>query len=166
MAIAVYAGSFDPITNGHMAVVRGALQLAEKLVLAIGAHDSKKSLFSFTERKKLIEQAVQAELAPPLRSRVEVIAVDSLLVAKAQEIKAQILIRGLRDSSDFDYEMQMAGMNRKLVPELQTVFVPAEDENRFISGRLVRQIASMGGDVTPFVPANVAQALSRKTAML
>ena len=166
MSVAIYAGSFDPITNGHMAVVRGALQLAEKLVLAIGTHDSKKPLFSFTERKKLIDQAVQAELAAPLRSRVEVIAVDNLLVAKAQEIKAQLLIRGLRDSSDFDYEMQMAGMNRKLVPELQTVFVPAEDENRFISGRLVRQIAAMGGDVTPFVPANVAQALSRKMAML
>ncbi|KAA6206669.1 MAG: pantetheine-phosphate adenylyltransferase [Candidatus Tokpelaia sp.] len=164
MAIAVYAGSFDPITNGHMAVLRGALQLAEKVVMAIGTHESKKPLFTFTERKKLIEQALQ-NLPGQEAGRVEVLAFDALLVTKAQEINAQILIRGLRNSTDFDYEMQMAGMNRKLVPNLQTIFVPAEDENRFISGSLVRQIASMGGDVTPFVPLNVAPALTKKFAL-
>lgn len=161
MKAAVYAGSFDPVTNGHIATMRSALRLAERLIVAIGVHGGKKPLFSFKERKKLIEEAARG-LPGGAGGRVEVLAFDTLLVEKAQELGAQFLIRGLRAGADFDYEMQMAGLNRKLAPNLQTVFLPAEDENRSISSSMIRQIAAMGGDVSAFVPQNVARALAKK----
>lgn len=163
MTAAVYAGSFDPITNGHLAILRAALPLAERLVVAVGVHDSKKPLFTFAERKKLIAEAVQSALGQAGK-KVEIIAFDGLLAEKARELKARLLIRGLRSGADFDYEMQMAGMNKALAPELQTVFLPAAVENRALSGSLVRQIATLGGDVSAFVPANVARALAKKYA--
>ncbi|EJF86453.1 pantetheine-phosphate adenylyltransferase [Candidatus Bartonella washoeensis] len=159
--IALYAGSFDPLTNGHLDVLRGSLVLADKVVVAIGIHARKKTLFNFEERVDLITQ-VGKDLLDIGPDQLQVISFDTLLIDKAREIGASFLIRGLRDGTDLDYEMQMAGMNGIMAPELQTVFLPASVSGRAITSTLVRQIASMGGDVSSFVPQNVAQALRSK----
>lgn len=159
--IAVYAGSFDPITNGHCAVLRAALLLAEKVVVAIGVHGSKTPLFSFAERKQLILDSLH-DWSAVMRNRVDVVVFEGLLVTKARELKAQLLIRGIRNAADFEYEMQMAQMNKNLAPHLQTVLLPADDAHRSVSGSLVRQVAALGGDISAFVPQNVAQALRKK----
>ncbi|WP_332065474.1 pantetheine-phosphate adenylyltransferase [Bartonella sp. CB189] len=161
MRIALYAGSFDPLTNGHLDILKGGLVLADKVVMAIGVHAEKKPLFNFQERVDLILQ-VGKELLNIESDRLQVISFDNLLIHKAREIGASFLIRGLRNGTDFDYEMQMAGMNGVIAPELPTVFLPANISGRIITSTLVRQIASMGGDVAPFVPENVAQALFLK----
>lgn len=161
MRIALYAGSFDPITNGHLDVLRGALTLADRIIVAIGIHPGKKPLFSFEERLRLIEKAAEVEFGEEGK-RIFVVAFDGLVVDAARAHGASILIRGLRDGTDLDYEMQMAGMNQAMVPEVQTVFLPASPAVRMITATLVRQIASMGGDIGPFVPANVADALREK----
>ncbi|MFD2260991.1 pantetheine-phosphate adenylyltransferase [Chelativorans composti] len=161
MRIALYAGSFDPITNGHLDVLRGALTLADRIIVAIGIHPGKKPLFSFEERLRLIEKAAEAEFGEEGK-RIFVVAFDGLVVDAARAHGASILIRGLRDGTDLDYEMQMAGMNQAMVPEVQTVFLPASPAVRMITATLVRQIASMGGDIGPFVPANIADALREK----
>ncbi|QLC52543.1 pantetheine-phosphate adenylyltransferase [Bartonella alsatica] len=161
MKIALYAGSFDPLTNGHLDVLRSSLVLADKVVVAIGKHAGKKTLFNFEERVDLITQ-VGKDLLRIGPDQLQVVSFDTLLIEKAREIGASFLIRGLRDGSDLDYEMQMAGMNGIMAPELQTVFLPASVSGRTITSTLVRQIASMGGNVAPFVPPNVAQALRLK----
>ena len=161
MKVAIFAGSFDPITNGHLDVLQGAFAVADKVVVAIGIHPSKAPLFTFEERKKLIETVAKTVLRGT-EKRLEIISFDNLLVDKAREIGANFIIRGLRDGTDFNYEMQLAGMNRALAPGIQTLFLPAADEVRSISATLVRQIALMGGDVSPFVPENVASALIKK----
>ncbi|QEE12037.1 pantetheine-phosphate adenylyltransferase [Bartonella krasnovii] len=159
--IALYAGSFDPFTNGHLDILQRSFALADKVVVAIGIQVQKKTLFSFEERVDLITE-VGKELLGIGPDRLQVISFDTLLVDKAREIGASFLIRGLRDGTDLDYEMQMAGMNSIMSPELQTVFLPASVSGRVITSTLVRQIASMGGDVTPFVPENIARALHLK----
>ncbi|PSH69466.1 pantetheine-phosphate adenylyltransferase [Phyllobacterium brassicacearum] len=161
MTNAIYAGSFDPITNGHMDVLQGSLRLADKVFVAIGIHPGKAPLFSFEERVDLINR-VAAEVFGKDSSRLEVIAFDGLLIDAARKYGASLMVRGLRDGTDLDYEMQMAGMNGKMAPELQTVFLPADPSVRTITATLVRQIAAMGGDVRHFVPALVAEALETK----
>lgn len=159
--VAIYAGSFDPLTNGHLDVLKGALAVADKVLVAIGIQASKTPLFSFNERVGLIETATQDELGSSAE-RLSVIAFEGLLIDAARKRGAGIMIRGLRDGTDLDYEMQMAGMNETMAPELQTIFVPASPSVRTITATLVRQIAAMGGDVRPFVPASVASALEAK----
>ena len=163
MTLAFYPGSFDPITNGHMDVLVQALNVAEKVIVAIGIHPGKAPLFSFEERADLIRQSL-AEILPQKAAGIEVVSFDNLVVDAAREHKASLLIRGLRDGIVLDYEMQMAGMNETMAPELQTVFLPASPSVRTITATLVRQIASMGGDIRPFVPAPVAVAISKKFA--
>lgn len=158
---ALYAGSFDPLTNGHLDVLKGALTIADKVVIAIGVQASKKPLFEFEERVRLIGEWAREEIGADA-SRLEVVAFSGLVVDAARKHGASIMIRGLRDGTDLDYEMQMAGMNETMAPDLQTVFLPASPSVRTITATLVRQIASMGGDVRPFVPANVAEALEAK----
>ena len=161
MTIAIYAGSFDPMTNGHMDVLKGALRLAAQVIVAIGAHPGKKSLFSYEERVELIKASAADILGEDSR-RISVISFDNLLIEAARAHGALLIVRGLRDGTDLDYEMQMAGMNGTMAPELQTVFLPADPAVRTITATLVRQISSMGGDVRPFVPAVVAAALVAK----
>ncbi|NTS33870.1 pantetheine-phosphate adenylyltransferase [Phyllobacterium sp. BT25] len=161
MTIAIYAGSFDPITNGHMDVLQGSLRLADKVYVAIGVHPGKAPLFSFDERMDLVKR-VSAEVFGKDGERIEVIFFDGLVIDAARKFGASLLVRGLRDGTDLDYEMQMAGMNGKMAPELQTVFLPADPAVRTITATLVRQIAAMGGDVRHFVPALVADALAIK----
>ena len=161
--IALYAGSFDPVTNGHIDVVRQAARLADRLVLAIGIHPGKTPLFSFEERVKLIEVATKAEFSRD-SARIKVVAFNGLVIDAARKHGASIIIRGLRDGSDFDYEMQMAGMNATMAPEVQSVFLPASPQVRPITATLVRQIAGMAGDFSGFVPPAVALRLKRKFA--
>jgi pantetheine-phosphate adenylyltransferase len=158
---AIYGGSFDPLTNGHLDVLKGALAVADSVIVAIGIHPGKAPLFSLEERTRLIEDSARAELGDDA-GRISVVSFDNLIIDAARRNGASILIRGLRDGTDLDYEMQMAGMNEVMAPELQTVFLPASPSVRTITATLVRQIASMGGDVRPFVPATVAAALSKK----
>lgn len=159
--VAIYAGSFDPVTNGHIDVLNGSLNIADKVFVAIGAHPSKRSLFTFDERVSLIQKSV-AQLLPGKESHFEVIAFDDLLIDAARRVNATISVRGIRDGTDFDYEMQMAGMNSIMAAEIQTVFLPAGHSVRAITSTLVRQIASMGGNVEPFVSKAVAIALNEK----
>ena len=137
--------------------------MADKVVVAIGVHPGKKPLFSFDERSDLIEQVCRETLGADA-SRVSVAAFDGLVVDAARTHGATLLVRGLRDGTDLDYEMQMAGMNETMAPDLQTVFLPASPAVRTITATLVRQIASMGGDITAFVPEQVAGALTGKFA--
>lgn len=161
--IALYAGSFDPVTNGHLDVVKGACRLADKLVIAIGVHPARQPLFSSEERMAMLKDAC-APLAAAEKTVLECITFDDLVVQAAKRAGATLLIRGLRDASDFDYEMQMAGMNGTMAPGLQTVFLPASPAVRPITATLVRQIAGMGGDVSAFVPPQVAKQLKAKFA--
>jgi pantetheine-phosphate adenylyltransferase len=159
--IALFAGSFDPITLGHLDVVRNAVRLADKLVLAIGVHPGKKPLFSAQERHAMLEE-ICAPVASEAGCELACTTFAGLVVAAAREVHATVLIRGVRDATDFDYEMQMAGMNAAMAPEVHTVFLPASPLVRPITATLVRQIASMGGDVSSFVPASVAAQLKQK----
>ena len=151
----LYPGSFDPITNGHLDVIRRAAKLVDRLVLAIGDHHGKSPVFSVEERRAMLEREVGEALAA---SGVELVVTSfsGLVVEAARDAGATIIVRGLRDATDFDYEMQMAGMNAAMAPEVDTVFVPASPDVRHIAASLVRQIAGMGGDVADFVPHRVA----------
>jgi pantetheine-phosphate adenylyltransferase len=159
--IAFYSGSFDPMTNGHLDVMTQAAALCDKLVVGVGAHPSKSGLFTVEERLALIREAAGALLAQA-GCELEVVAFDGLAVDAARQAGAAIIVRGLRDSTDFDYEMQMAGMNGAMAPDLHTVFLPASSPVRPITATLVRQIAQMGGEVAPFAPAPVVKALMAK----
>ena len=160
---ALFPGSFDPVTNGHLDIVRQAARLADRLVLAIGAHPGKAPLFATEERRAMVEETCGA-LARASGCEFRCITFADLVVAAAQREGATLLIRGLRSATDFDYEMEMAGMNATMAPAVQTVFLPAAANVRPITATLVRQIASMGGDVSPFVPPPVAARLKAKFA--
>jgi len=161
--IALFAGSFDPITLGHLDVVRGAVRLVDRLVIAIGVHPGKTPLFTAAERVAMLEE-ICTPVARAAGCELVCTTFSGLVVAAAREAGAKLLVRGVRDATDFDYEMQMAGMNAAMAPELQTVFLPAAPAVRAITGTLVRQIAGMGGDVSSFVPAPVAARLKQKFA--
>jgi pantetheine-phosphate adenylyltransferase len=163
LRIALYAGSFDPITLGHLDVVRQAARLADHLVLAIGIHPGKTPLFSAEERLSMLEEVCQP-VTNSVGCTLKCTTFADLAVSVARREGACMLIRGLRDGTDFDAEMQMAGMNAALSPDIQTVFLPASATVRPITATLVRQIASMGGDVGAFVPPPVFARLKAKFA--
>ncbi|RCL01647.1 MAG: pantetheine-phosphate adenylyltransferase [Candidatus Tokpelaia sp. JSC085] len=159
--IAIYAGSFDPPTNGHVDVLRRSFKLADKIIIAIGLRPDRMPLFPIQERLILVRSAMR-EVFGHQADSLEVITFNNLLIEKARETGASLLIRGLRDSMDLDYEMQLAGMNSTLAPDIQTVFLPASTAVRAITATLVRQIATMGGDVSFFVPKTITDALKKK----
>ena len=161
--IALYPGSFDPVTNGHLDVVRHAVALCDRLVVTIGVQHAKQPLFSVQERLEMVNE-VFGPIAAKAGCALEATTHDNLTVVAAQKNGATIMIRGLRDGTDLDYEMQIAGMNEAMAPEVHTVFVPASATVRPITATLVRQIAGMGGDVSAFVPASVAASLKTKLA--
>jgi pantetheine-phosphate adenylyltransferase len=159
--IAYYPGSFDPVTNGHLDVVRRAVGLCDRLIVAIGINPGKKPLFSVEERLVMIKD-VFGPVGAKAGCAIEGATYDNLTVTAAQKAGATIMIRGLRDGTDLDYEMQISGMNQTMAPDVQTVFLPASASVRPITATLVRQIAAMGGNVAPFVPASVAAGLKAK----
>jgi pantetheine-phosphate adenylyltransferase len=158
---ALYAGSFDPVTNGHLDVMRQAMRMADRLVCAIGVHPGKTPLFPAEERAAMLTE-VAAPLAKETGCAFAVTTFSDLVITAAKREGASLLIRGLRDGTDFDYEMQMAGMNGAMAPGIQTVFLPASPAVRPITATLVRQIAGMKGDVGSFVPASVAAKLKQR----
>jgi pantetheine-phosphate adenylyltransferase len=158
-------GSFDPLTNGHIDVMASAASVCDELIVSIGINSSKAPMFDAAERQALIEAVCKDELAR-LSCTLKVVTFSGLAVEAGRKYGASLLVRGLRDGSDLDYEMPMAGMNGAMAPELKTVFFAASPSVRHITATLVRQIASMGGDVSPFVPAAVLQALKAKTTHL
>ena len=161
--IALYAGSFDPVTNGHLDVVSQAFGLCDRLVVAIGVHPGKTPLFPVDERLAMVREVFEP-VAKSARCELECTTFDDLTVTAAKRANATILIRGLRDGTDLDYEMQIAGMNGTMAPQIRTVFLPASPAVRPITATLVRQIASMGGDVSQFVPASIVDRLKAKFA--
>lgn len=160
---ALYTGSFDPITNGHLDVLKSAAGLFDRIVVAIGTHPGKTPLFSVEEKQALIAETTAA-FAKAAGCKIETATFSGLAVDAARQHGAVALLRGLRDGTDLDYEMQMAGMNAAMAGEVQTVFMPASPGVRHITATLVRQIAAMGGNVKPFVPPDVAKALKAKFA--
>jgi pantetheine-phosphate adenylyltransferase len=159
--IGLYPGSFDPVTYGHIDIAKRALALVDRLVIAVGTHHDKQSLFSPDERVAMVVDAL-SPVADDTGAAIDVTVYDTLTVTAAVELGADVIIRGLRDAGDFDYEMQMAGMNASMVPSVETVFLASSPETRYIAASFVRQIAALGGDVSAFVPPSVAAALRRK----
>jgi len=154
--IAIYPGTFDPITNGHLDLIHRASKLFRKVIVAVAESPGKQPLFSLAERVELIEQ-VTAGI-----ENIEVIGFDNLLVDCAKSRQAGVIIRGLRAVSDFEYEFQLAGMNRRLNPDIETVFLTPAEQYEFISSSMIREIAKLNGDVSSFVPDIVKQQLTRK----
>jgi len=153
--IAVYPGTFDPITLGHEDIVRRAADLFDEVIVAVAGSTNKNTLFSLDERVALATQAFDA-------NNIKVVGFDGLLMQFVQDQGAQIVIRGLRAASDFEYEFQLAGMNRKLYPKLETLFLTPSEQYMFISSSLVREVAKLGGEVEQFVSQNVKVAITQK----
>jgi pantetheine-phosphate adenylyltransferase len=158
-----YAGSFDPVTLGHLDLIQRAARIFDRVVVGVGMHHGKKPLFADDERVSLLRDEI-ARLGLTGSATVEVVTFDNLVVDAARSHGAAAILRGVRDATDFDYEMQMTGINGALAPGLDTVFLPASGAYRHIAATFVRQIAQMGGDVTAFVPPAVAARLKEKLA--
>lgn len=153
-----YPGSFDPVTFGHLDIIARSARLVDKLVIGVGMHVGKQSLLSPAQRVDLIEQ-VTKPVAEHSGLKISVVTFDDLAVQAAKRVHANVVIRGLRDASDFDYEVQMAQMNGSLSPELETVFLAASPATRMIASSLVKQIARMGGDTSLFLPKEAEDAV-------
>ncbi len=157
--IGVYPGSFDPVTNGHMDIISRAAKIFDKLIVAVALNVGKNPVFTLEERLAMVEGDV-AGLS--LNHIIEVTAFEGLLMDFAKEVGAGVVIRGLRAVSDFEYEFQMAGMNARLNPKVETAFLMASDRNHFISSRFVKEIGALGGDVSHFVSPKVAEKLVKR----
>lgn len=149
--VGLYPGTFDPVTNGHLDVISRGARLLDRLVIGVAINIGKGPLFPLTERVELV-QAEAATIAARTGCRIEVKPFQGLLIGFAHEVGAQMILRGLRAVTDFDYEFQMTGMNRRLDPNVETVFLMASETNQFISSRFVKEIARLGGDISSFVP--------------
>lgn len=155
----VYPGTFDPITNGHTDIILRATKIVDRLVIGVAQNIGKGPLFTAEERVEIVLDEIANLTDAQTRKRVEVRLFDNLLMHFAMEVGASVIVRGLRAVSDFEYEFQMAGMNNRLNPEVETVFLMANDKYQFISSRLVKQIGELGGDVSHFVSKRVADRL-------
>ena len=157
--IGLYPGTFDPLTNGHLDIIGRAVKLVDKLVIGVAINRDKGPMFSLDERVEMV-----MEETAPLRGRAEIVAVpfESLLMHFAQEVGATVIVRGLRAVADFEYEFQMTAMNQALNREIETLFLMADPRHQAIASRLVKEIAKLGGDISPFVPPGVAARLKAK----
>lgn len=157
------SGSFDPVTNGHLDVIARAARMVDVLVVGVGVHPGKTPLFTPEEKIEMLKQETAA-IARRTGCRIDIVTFANLTIEAADDAGATLIFRGLRDGTDFDYEMHMAGMNGAMAPKIDTVFLPASPNARHITGTLVRQIAQMGGDVSQFVSPAVAKRLKAKAA--
>ncbi len=158
--IALYPGSFDPLTNGHLDILSRARRLADRVVVAILENDAKTPLFSVSERIEMIREIVGGDGSTLVRS------FSGLLVDFAREVGAALIVRGLRAISDYEYELQMALMNRRLAPSIETVFLMAKEEYSYVSSRLVKEVAGLGGDVSGLVPESVRRRLVARVGVV
>jgi len=156
---ALYPGTFDPMTNGHLDIIRRACKLCDKLVIGVAINSGKNPLFSLAERTDMVKEALNDIKGD---CEVDVVPFEGLLIHFVENVGASMIVRGLRAVSDFEFEYQMVGMNHKLNPDIETVFLMADAQNQAIASRLVKEIASLGGDVAPFVSASVKQKLEDK----
>ena len=153
---AIYPGTFDPVTNGHIDIIARAAKLYHKVIVAVAVNSNKTPLFDIQQRVELLQQVTI------LFDNVSIIGFDNLLVDCAKQQGANVILRGLRAISDFEYEFQLAGMNRRLSPELETMFLTPAEQYEFISSSMIKEIARLGGDVSDFVPRNVQHQLIEK----
>ncbi len=159
--VGVYPGTFDPVTNGHVDIIRRASRTVDKLVVGVAVNGGKSPLFSLEERAEMVGEEI---VDMGMSDRVTVKPFDSLLVQFAADQNASCIIRGLRAVSDFEYEFQMVGMNTRLNPDIETIFLMASESHQFIASRLVKEIATLGGDITSFVSARVAARIKERLA--
>ncbi|MCZ6509863.1 MAG: pantetheine-phosphate adenylyltransferase [Alphaproteobacteria bacterium] len=159
--VGVYPGTFDPVTNGHVDIIRRAARTVDKLVVGVAVNGGKSPLFSLEERAEMVGEEI---VDMGMSDRVTVKPFDSLLVQFAADQNASCIIRGLRAVSDFEYEFQMVGMNTRLNPDIETIFLMASESHQFIASRLVKEIATLGGDITSFVSARVAARIKERLA--
>lgn len=157
----VYPGTFDPVTNGHLDIISRAVRLVDRLVVAVAVNAGKGPLFSLKERVEMCRAEVKA-LNLNGATQIDVVPFDTLLMDFVTDIGADLIIRGLRAVSDFEYEFQMAGMNTRINPKVETVFLMASENNQFIASRLVKEVARLGGDISTFVPKGVHARVRRK----
>ena len=162
--VGVYPGTFDPITNGHTDVIVRAARLVDRLIIGVARNAGKGPLFTTEERVEIVREELSHHDDRELAQRIEVRPFDNLLMHFAMSVQATVIIRGLRAVSDFEYEFQMAGMNARLNPKVETVFLMASDRFQFISSRFVKEIGQLGGDVTHFVSPRVAERLKERFA--
>ena len=159
MKVAIYPGTFDPITKGHLDIIKRSSKFVDKLIIAVSENNKKKTLFKISERIKMIKEVIQDEGL----ANIDVDSFNELLMNYANKKVANIIIRGLRAISDFEYEFQMTGMNYKLDPKIETVFLMSSDKYQLISSKLIKEISSLKGDVSQFVPNVVEEKLKKKT---
>jgi pantetheine-phosphate adenylyltransferase len=161
--VALYPGTFDPITRGHIDIIRRAVKMVDHLVIGVAINRDKGPLFTLEERVAMVEfEANEAARAQGAKTTIEVRPFEKLLMHFAEEVGAQMIIRGLRAVSDFEYEFQMVGMNAQLNPDIETVFLMADVRHQAVASRLVKEIARLGGDISAFTTANVAKELAAK----
>lgn len=162
--IAIYPGTFDPVTNGHVDIIVRAAHMTDRLIVSVAKDGGKTALFSLDERVAMVNQQIETirKNYKAITAEIEVMPFSGLLMHFAENQKAKMIIRGLRAVTDFDYEFQMTGMNRRLNPNIETVFLMASETNQFISSRMVKEIVQLGGNISSFVPPQVKDALLEK----
>ena len=162
--IAIYPGTFDPVTNGHVDIIVRAAHMTDRLIVSVAKDGGKTALFSLDERVAMVNQQIETirKNHNAITAEIEVMPFSGLLMHFAENQKAKMIIRGLRAVTDFDYEFQMTGMNRRLNPNIETVFLMASETNQFISSRMVKEIVQLGGNISSFVPLQVKDALLEK----
>ena len=162
--VGIYPGTFDPITNGHLDIIRRAAKVVDRLIVGVARNDGKGPLFTTDERVEIVRADIAQLLERETAERIEVRAFETLLMKFAESVGASVIIRGLRAVSDFEYEFQMMGMNARLNTEIEYVFLMASDRYQFISSRFVKEIGALGGDVSHFVSRDVAARLTERFA--
>jgi len=162
--VGIYPGTFDPITNGHVDIIGRATRLVDRLVIAVAANPGKGPMFTLQERVEMLQEQI-ALIRNGDGTCIDVRPFDKLLMHFVEDLGASIILRGLRAVSDFEYEFQMAGMNTRLNPRVETIFLMASERQQFIASRFVKEVARLGGDIAPFVPAEVVGRTARKLAM-